>query len=256
MEIHKPKPWHGWREFLKEYLIIVVGVLTALALEQAVEAIHWSEKVEHAETQERTELGRLYLNALDRVRTETCLNARLDQLKAGLLSGKEVWEPLPPMRGISGQTAAIIVPRRDWYDQVWRSLIADGTAAHFKRERELSYAGLYTQANWLEENNRSEVAEVSALNVLQNEIPLSKDMRAQLVVRIEQEKTRVFYMVIASRQLMRSIDHVAQLDKSAIDKELLAVSNTYRACAGAGLLPAGAPPPAPETPALSGAATR
>ena len=34
MEIHKPKPWHGFREFLKEYLIIVVGVLTALAGEQ------------------------------------------------------------------------------------------------------------------------------------------------------------------------------------------------------------------------------
>lgn len=31
MDIHKPKPWHGVREFLKEYLIIVVGVLTALA---------------------------------------------------------------------------------------------------------------------------------------------------------------------------------------------------------------------------------
>jgi len=30
MDIHKPKPWHGLREFLKEYLIIVIGVLTAL----------------------------------------------------------------------------------------------------------------------------------------------------------------------------------------------------------------------------------
>ena len=37
MDIHKPKPWHGVREFLKEYVIIVVGVLTALAAEQAVE---------------------------------------------------------------------------------------------------------------------------------------------------------------------------------------------------------------------------
>ena len=41
MDIHKPKPWHGWREFLKEYVIIVVGVLTALAAEQAVEWLHW-----------------------------------------------------------------------------------------------------------------------------------------------------------------------------------------------------------------------
>jgi hypothetical protein len=30
MDIHKPKPIHNWREFLKEYAIIVLGVLTAL----------------------------------------------------------------------------------------------------------------------------------------------------------------------------------------------------------------------------------
>jgi predicted alpha/beta superfamily hydrolase len=30
MEIHKPKPIHNWREFLKEYAIIVIGMLTAL----------------------------------------------------------------------------------------------------------------------------------------------------------------------------------------------------------------------------------
>ncbi len=40
MEIHKPKPFHSLREFLKEYSIIVVGVLTALGLEQAVESYH------------------------------------------------------------------------------------------------------------------------------------------------------------------------------------------------------------------------
>ena len=45
MEIHKPKPIHNWREFLKEYAIIVLGVLTALAAEQAVEWLHWQSEV-------------------------------------------------------------------------------------------------------------------------------------------------------------------------------------------------------------------
>ena len=44
MDIHKPKPWHGWREFLKEYAIIVVGVLTALAAEQVVDWLHWRQQ--------------------------------------------------------------------------------------------------------------------------------------------------------------------------------------------------------------------
>ncbi len=45
MDLHKPKSWHGWREFLKEYAIIVVGVATALAAEQAVEWWHWKNQV-------------------------------------------------------------------------------------------------------------------------------------------------------------------------------------------------------------------
>jgi hypothetical protein len=48
MDIHKPKPWHGFREFLKEYLIIVIGVLTALGAEQAVEYGHRVGQVRQA----------------------------------------------------------------------------------------------------------------------------------------------------------------------------------------------------------------
>jgi hypothetical protein len=48
MDVHKPKPWHGFREFLKEYAIIVVGVLTALGGEQAVEWTHRQQEVAEA----------------------------------------------------------------------------------------------------------------------------------------------------------------------------------------------------------------
>lgn len=41
MHIHLPKPLHGWRAFVGEVGIIVVGVLIALAAEQVVEALHW-----------------------------------------------------------------------------------------------------------------------------------------------------------------------------------------------------------------------
>ena len=41
MHFHLPKPLHGWREFIGEVGIIVVGVLVALTAEQLVEAAHW-----------------------------------------------------------------------------------------------------------------------------------------------------------------------------------------------------------------------
>ena len=81
MDIHKPKPWHGWREFLKEYAIVVIGVLTALAGEQSVEWLHWRHEVADTREALATELSNTLgvlqvISAQDR-----CMNVRLDLLK-------------------------------------------------------------------------------------------------------------------------------------------------------------------------------
>src|SRR3954469_21289967 len=45
MHFHLPKPLHGWRAFVGEVGIIVVGVLIALGAEQVVESIHEREDI-------------------------------------------------------------------------------------------------------------------------------------------------------------------------------------------------------------------
>ena len=57
MHFHLPKPLHGWREFLGEVGIIVIGVLIALGAEQVVESIHWRESVSQMRQAMRSELG-------------------------------------------------------------------------------------------------------------------------------------------------------------------------------------------------------
>jgi hypothetical protein len=42
------KPKRNWRGFLKEYVVIVIGVLTALAAQQAAESWHWQGEVKEA----------------------------------------------------------------------------------------------------------------------------------------------------------------------------------------------------------------
>jgi hypothetical protein len=82
MDIHKPKPWHSFREFLKEYLIIVVGVLTALGAEQAVEALHNASLAREAQAsidkEIRLDLGRVAY----RLQQEPCVEQRLGELTA------------------------------------------------------------------------------------------------------------------------------------------------------------------------------
>jgi hypothetical protein len=48
MHIHLPKPLHGWREFLGEVGVIVIGVLVALGAEQVVENLHHRSQVHEA----------------------------------------------------------------------------------------------------------------------------------------------------------------------------------------------------------------
>jgi len=88
MDIHKPRPWHGFREFLKEYLIIVVGVLTALAGEQIVEALTWRHKVTEAETALRHELAVNLSYAAEHQALGTCANRYIDVLQQAIAANR------------------------------------------------------------------------------------------------------------------------------------------------------------------------
>ena len=72
MDIHKPKPWHGVREFLKELGTIVLGVLVALGAEQAVEWGHHQAEVREAREALRTEVADDMTRALRNQRREGC----------------------------------------------------------------------------------------------------------------------------------------------------------------------------------------
>ena len=70
MDIHKP--WHSLREFLKEYVIIVVGVLTALAAEQIVVAVDQHKQVEQARAALRREVRHDLTYAVLGLRNDRC----------------------------------------------------------------------------------------------------------------------------------------------------------------------------------------
>jgi hypothetical protein len=254
MDIHKPKPWHGVREFLKEYAIIVVGVLTALGGEQVVENLHWQEKVRRAEEAEKPELQALYFAAYERNRTYPCREQRIDQLKAALLAAQGEWTPLPPMK-ILGRDVALATVSRGWRDQVWRSVVADGTASHLPSAREQLYADVMGQAEAIEVHNTDENAQNAQLNLLQNHVQLSPDMRAQLVEKLEQERARNWREAATARQFMLKVDKLVAHDPKAMQERLETASGTYEACYTSGLLPPGSPPhhePAPEVARMLG----
>jgi hypothetical protein len=148
MEIHKPKPWHGLREFLKEYVIIVVGVLTALGAEQGVEWLHWRHLAAEAEHDLATGIRSDLVNAYNYLVIENCGRTRTAKLAAELEKPGPDWhgDPMP----LSAATRAThVLPTVyafsgvPWSHEAWATAVASGVLNHMPKDRVSRYAEIY-----------------------------------------------------------------------------------------------------------------
>lgn len=137
MHFHLPKPLHGWREFVGEVGIIVVGVLIALGAEQLVEAAHWRDKVESAKKSIDFELN-LQLDLSDEViRFGACDDRYIDALEAAIIRhdrtaiGK-LHDTQPPFQF------------RPWRSTAWQSAMSTQVADHIPADELSQYAFMFS----------------------------------------------------------------------------------------------------------------
>jgi hypothetical protein len=132
MHVHKPHLWHGLREFLKEYAIIFVGVLTALGAEQVVEAAHWRHEV--ADTREALD-GQL---ADNRIRME--FMHRQDVCYLRRLADLDRWAD----NGLKGRPANLGEPVfASYHTSAWEVAKASQAAGHIPLARRLAYGSVF-----------------------------------------------------------------------------------------------------------------
>ena len=149
MHFHLPKPLHGWREFVGEVGIIVVGVLIALGAEQAVETYHWQTKVSEARTQLRHEVGNDLALFDDRISQQQCVTRRINEL-AVIVTEASATGHLPPLGPISGPGSYT------YPTSVWESHIAAETMTHFPAEQTAAISRAYRFIGLARESSREE----------------------------------------------------------------------------------------------------
>jgi hypothetical protein len=136
MHVHLPKPLHGWRAFAGEVGIIVVGVLIALGAEQAVEALHWRDKVRSAESAMRIELAEDDgPQAYGRIAIGICLDRQIGRIHDG--AGKA-----PPDQ-LRQWITDYAPPFRTWDSEAWKTVLASDVGSHMGSDRLIVWSSPY-----------------------------------------------------------------------------------------------------------------
>lgn len=159
MDIHKPKPWHGWREFLKEIGTIVIGVLIALGAEQAVEWLHWRHEVQVAREALVFDLKALMGSAVAQDAHTVCTARHMEEIEA-VIDQAQATGRLPPM-GWNGAP-----PQGGWTLRSWSALNSGQTLSHFPNREQIILAGLDAQLQQMRALSAAELDDWSTLGIL------------------------------------------------------------------------------------------
>jgi hypothetical protein len=159
MEVHKPKLVQNWRELFKEWGIIVLGVLTALLAEQAVQSIDWRHKVTVADSEMSNELSagdgpQAYV----RVAIHDCVDARLDDIRKAVESG----DRLRSRRLID----SFWLPNRTWDSLARDAATASDVGSHMPHARMFQFRVVYAVIPSMERLGERELADRANLRAL------------------------------------------------------------------------------------------
>lgn len=130
MDIHKPKPWHGWPEFLKEFGTIVLGVMVALGAEQAVEWVHVQHQIEDARAALREELSSDATTVVYSLEEDRCVGVWFERLRAWAKGG-------PRPDGSRLRRSMSIYSTTVW------DIAKTGAVPHMALKEQLAYASIY-----------------------------------------------------------------------------------------------------------------
>lgn len=229
MHFHLPKPLHGWREFVGEIAIIVVGVLIALGAEQLVEEWHDRDRVDRAIEALRSEtLDHDFASAEIEMATP-CIFAQIDAIAALITAGNGA--PLQRFTDRSNDGGFVIrIPIRVYSDATWQSVNSSDTLRRLDPERAQSLAIYFEQVTQQQDSNRSARDRADSLNALSEMMPRGEEGQLHFLEQTEKLRADISEMNLVAGQLRDSLAKAHLLGpRSAFAKDL-ADSGTLKFC--------------------------
>ena len=136
MHFNLPKPQHGWRKFVGEVGVIVIGVLIALGADQFADALNWRRAMAEFRKATNEEIATNLYSYQFRVRQSPCISRRIAEL--------EEWRDRALNHGGSAEQMSGEISRPSLYtirQATWDS--RGDVVAHMSLEERLNYAEAY-----------------------------------------------------------------------------------------------------------------
>jgi hypothetical protein len=198
-------PSMGWRAFWSEILIVVLGVVIALAANEAVSEWSWQNKVKEAETRLQGDITWGFLWSAERYATFPCVDAQLATMSRKVLDSTATLDPAPLIANQLALPYVVRMPNRPYGFPVWEALLADGTASHFSPQRQ---AFLGRISDDMVNASRGEAETrilMGQLLVMREPIALDPVVRADLLTHINQLRSVTAFEALNAQQRMRRI---------------------------------------------------
>lgn len=200
MHFHLPKPLHGWREFLGEVGIIVLGVLIALGAEQMVEVTHQriAAREVRANILDEVQFNISFVRA--RTAQEPCIARRINELQAILAdAGNASPTTLPRWVGHPDSIPAL--------SERWKTAIASGRSNLLTLREQDKLDDLYHNFDALRQNGATEQQAWLKLRLLERwSGPLPVEARLFFGEALEQAKHQDFEVRRSSFWVGRAAD--------------------------------------------------
>ena len=174
MRFHFFRPLHGWREFIHEIVIVVLGVLLALAGAQAVQDFHQRAELRDAEDAMTSELRDDDLpQAFTRAAVVNCYERQLHAVEAAVASGDRA-------RFVTLANAYRPV-FRTWDQEAWKAALASQVLVQSGPKRMISWSTPYILIPLLTDNAKAEADGTAQLRArLSGQGPMSDSQRDHL----------------------------------------------------------------------------
>jgi len=196
MHVQLPKPLHGWREFIHEIIIVVLGVLLALAGAEMAESWRWQWQVQSTRQAIANELVENAKDAAQRLAVENCLRDRVGELVARLKASNGSWkgDPMPLVPGAQptahwdnlSMPRVYVVPLVGWTQDAWDTAKSAGVVDHMSHHEVASYSDVYGEILAIRDFQNQELLLESSLAYLSSDQQLDSASRNDALGKLGQ----------------------------------------------------------------------